>query len=132
MTCCRTIVKPCGSQVVAGSDAVLNPGGIAACSRWSSVVCEPTGYCQIRECTPEGYQRWFRTPLEPLPGFTAELIFPVVSQKALHHRLQAAIPPGFKVRHYFFSPQILDPQSRQAPRFGPPERPKTAAAISLR
>jgi hypothetical protein len=29
-----------------------------------------------------------------------------------------------------FSPQILDPQSRQAPRFGPPERPKTAAAIS--
>jgi hypothetical protein len=38
--------------------------------------------------------------LESLPGFDVLLRFPVVSQTPLNHRLQAAIPPGFKVRHY--------------------------------
>ena len=40
------------------------------------------------------------TALESLPGFDVLFRFPVVSQTPLNHRLQAAIPPGFKLSHY--------------------------------
>src|ERR1035438_8395744 len=70
--------------------SVVDPGGVAACSRWWSVVCDTTGYRLVLEMHPGGVQA---------PGTPAGVQFlesndPVVSQTALHHRLQALIPPG--------------------------------------
>ena len=85
--------------------AFLDPGGVAACSRWLSVVCDTTGTEILQFRTPAGVPAScrikalapFRGPSR-VPSRVRNLwrIFPVVSQKTLNHRLPAATPPGVK------------------------------------
>jgi len=81
--------------------AFLDPGGVAACSRWLSAVLRnhripdsriqhPGGVpasCEINPLAP------FQGPFQGAECLTA---VPVVSQTTLNHRLHAAIPAGIR------------------------------------
>ena len=74
-------------------------GGVAACSRWLSVVCDTTGTEILQFRTPAGVPASCKIKaLAPFQGPSRVRnrwrIFPVVSQKTLNHRLQAATPSG--------------------------------------
>jgi hypothetical protein len=77
----------------------LTPAGVAACSRWLSVVCDTTGTEILQFRTPAGVpascksRRWHPSR-DPSRVRNLWRIFPVVSQKTLNHRLQAATPSG--------------------------------------
>ncbi len=71
-----------------------DPGGIAACSRWLSAVCETAGGWNQRFRAPAGAPASLGGRRDPCRGPETERFLPVVSQEPLHHRLQAAIPPG--------------------------------------
>jgi hypothetical protein len=80
------------------------PDGVAACSRWLSVVCDTTGSGSGLR-TPAGVlasnaNRQSKGAGAPagVPCRGANFLFecPVVSQTALNHRLHAAIPTGIK------------------------------------
>src|SRR5208337_4281832 len=73
----------------------VDPGGVAAGSRWWRVVCDTTGTSEL-QANPRGVPDRKSKALVPLRGTILLSECPVVSQNTLNHRLQAVIPPGSK------------------------------------
>ena len=96
----------------------LTPAGVAACSRWLSVVCDTTGTEILQFRTPAGVPASCKIKaLAPFQGPSRVRnrwrIFPVVSQKTLNHRLQAATPPGSRKSQ---TPEPAEPAAYFSPQ----------------
>jgi len=71
----------------------LDPGGVAACSRWLSAFCETTG-TRFHNFAPRQGASRCKSRRWHLSGCGIFGLFPVVSQTTLNHRLHAATLRG--------------------------------------
>ena len=86
--------RSAGGPLAVGYFGPLTPGGVAACSRWWSVFCDTTGYNSARNAPRRGASAPDPAAGTPSGVRVLNLTVPVVSQKTLHHRLQATTPSG--------------------------------------